>query len=122
MISNVREGTYTKKNHKRLKLYIASTGKGEFIVGLTKDQARLDSKAGEFIGFISHVNIFNKAFDSNVITWMSHGCGENILNAIIPWSQFIYGFLGDVNIQRPASCTDKEGGYLRECFQNTSYI
>ncbi|KAJ7371684.1 Domain abundant in complement control protein, SUSHI repeat, short complement-like repeat (SCR) [Desmophyllum pertusum] len=84
-------------------------GKGEFIVGLTKDQARLDSKAGEFIGFISHVNIFNKAFDSNVITWMSHGCGENILNAIIPWSQFIYGFLGDVNIQRPASCTDKEG-------------
>ncbi|XP_078372311.1 uncharacterized protein LOC144655983 isoform X2 [Oculina patagonica] len=84
-------------------------GKGEFIVGLTKDQARLDNKAGEFIGSISAVNMFNMALDSSVITWMSHGCGENLANAILPWSQFVSSFVGDVNIQRPALCTDSAG-------------
>ncbi|PFX21360.1 G-protein coupled receptor GRL101 [Stylophora pistillata] len=83
-------------------------GQGEFVVGLTKDQAKLDSQAGEFIGIISHVNIFNHFLDYYVITWMSHGCGEDLMNAIVPWSQFTYGFTGHVNIQRPATCTDSE--------------
>jgi len=45
----------------------------------------------------------------SVIFWMMHGCGENIANAILPWSQFIDGFVGDVDIQRPALCRDSEG-------------
>ena len=91
------------------KLHIASTGKGEFIIGLTKDQARLDNRAGEFIGSISSVNMFNMVLDSSVIFWMMHGCGEKIANAILPWSQFIDGFVGDVDIERPALCRDSEG-------------
>ncbi len=61
------------------------------------------------------------ALDSTVITWMSHGCGENLANAILPWSQFVSSFVGDVTIQRPALCTDSEGGYSRQYSQNTSY-
>lgn len=91
-------------------LNIVLTGKGEFIIALTKDQAGLDDKAGEFIGSISSVNMFNKVLDRSVIFWMMHGCGENIANAILPWSQFIDGFVGDVDIQRPALCRDSEGG------------
>lgn len=82
---------------------------------MTQDQARLDPKAGEFIGSISYVNVFDVALDSSVITWMSHGCGESLVNAILPWSQFISGFVGDVDIQRPALCTDSEGEYICQC-------
>lgn len=96
-------------------LHIDSTGKGEFIVGLNKDQARLDDKAGEFIGSISSVNMFNVVLDRSVIFWMMHGCGENIANAMFPWSQFIDGFVGDVEIQRPALCRDSEGLCIRQC-------
>ena len=96
-----------------------STGNGQFIVGLTQDQAKLDPKAGEFIGSISYVNVFDVALDSTVITWMSHGCGESLVNAILPWSQFISGFVGDVDIQRPALCRDSEGEYIQKCLENT---
>lgn len=89
------------------------------MVGLTKDQAKLDSKAGEFIGIISHVNIFHTFLDNHVITWMSHGCGEDLMNTIVPWSQFTYGFIGDVNIQRPMTCRDNEGWCIK-LFLNTS--
>ena len=89
--------------------HVVSTGGGEFIIGLTKDQARLDDKAGEFIGSISSVNMFSMVLHRSVIFWMMHGCGENIANAILPWSQFIDGFVGDVDIQRPALCRDSEG-------------
>jgi len=40
---------------------------------------------------------------------MSHGCGENLVNVILPWSQFIAGLVGDVKVQRPAMCVDAEG-------------
>ena len=86
-----------------------STGKGEFVVGLTNDQAKLVSKAGEFIGIISHVNIFDEFFDQHVITWMSHGCGEDPMNPIFRWSQFKNGLTGDVEIQRTTTCRDSEG-------------
>jgi len=78
-------------------------------VGLTEDQAKEDPRAGQFIGLISYVNIFNKALDSKVITWMSHGCGGNLVNVILPWSQLIAGLVGDVKVQRPAMCVDAEG-------------
>ena len=97
------------------KLNIVSTGKGEFVIGLTKDQTRSDDRAGEFIGSISSVNMFNMVLDRSIIFWMMHGCGENIANAILPWSQFIDGFVGDVDIQRPALCRDSEGWCIRQC-------
>jgi len=96
-------------NKYQLTLFLLSTGRGEFIVGLTEDQAKIDPRAGQFIGLISYVNIFNKALDSTVITWMSHGCGGNILNAMLPWSQFVNGLVGDVKVQKPAMCVDTEG-------------
>ena len=40
---------------------------------------------------------------------MSHGCGENLVNVILPWSQLIAGLVGDVKVQRPAMCVDAEG-------------
>ena len=44
---------------------------------------------------------------------MSHGCGEDFSHAIFaviyPWSQFINGIVGDVNVENPASCADHEG-------------
>ena len=90
-------------------LHLPSTGRGDLIVGLTRELAKEEPTAGQFIGLISYVNIFNSALDSSVISWMSHGCGENLLNAIVPWSQFIDGFVGDIKVQRPALCTDNEG-------------
>lgn len=81
---------------------------------MTEQQARRDPRAGQFIGVISSVNIFNKAFDRSVIWWMSHGCGENLLKAIMPWSQFYKGFVGDIKVQRPATCADAEGEHLRK--------
>ena len=86
---------------------------GELIIGLTEDLAKQVPKAGQFIGLISHVNIFDKALDIKKIEWMSHGCGEDfshaIFPAIYPWSQFINGIVGDVNVENPASCADHEG-------------
>lgn len=79
-------------------LYIDLIGKGEFIVGLIKDQVRLDDKVGEFIGLISLVNMFNVVFDCSVIFWMMYGCGENIVNVMFFWLQFVDGFVGDVEI------------------------
>ena len=44
---------------------------------------------------------------------MSHGCGDDFSQAIFPviypWSQFINGIVGDVNVEKPASCADHEG-------------
>ena len=89
------------------------TGGGEFIIGLTEDLAKQDPKAGQFIGQISHVNIFDKALDKKTIEWMSHGCGEDFSHAIFPpifpWSRFINGTVGEVNVERPTSCADSEG-------------
>ena len=86
---------------------------GELIIGLTEDLAKQVPKAGQFIGLISHVNIFDKALDIKKIEWMSHGCGEDFSHAIFPviypWSQFINGIVGDVNVDRPTSCADREG-------------
>ena len=88
---------------------LCSTGRGEFIVGLTEDLAKQDLQAGQFIGLISHVNIFDKALDSQDIKWMSQGCGKDVLLAILPWSQFIDGVVGDVKVEKPALCADPEG-------------
>ena len=91
-------------------LTLCSTGKGEFIVGLTEDLTKQDPQAGQFIGLISHVNIFNKALDSEDIKWMSHGCGKDVFVAIFPWSQFMNSVVGDVKkVEKPASCADPEG-------------
>ena len=87
-----------------------STGRGEFIVAVTEEQSKVDHRAGQFIGLISYVNIFNQELDSSVITWMSQGCGVILLNAIIPWSEFKNGIVGNVTVQNPALCTDNEGG------------
>ena len=89
-----------------------STGGGDFIVGLTKEQVVLDPLAGEFIGSISHVHVFSKALGQAVVNWMLHGCGGIIFNAIVPWSKFSDCFVGNVTIQRPAQCADVEGNYL----------
>ena len=88
---------------------LCSTGRGEFIVGLTEDLAKQDLQAGQFIGLISHVNIFDNALDSQDIKWMSQGCGKDVLLAILPWSQFIDGVVGDVKVEKPALCADPEG-------------
>ena len=90
--------------------FLSSIGRGEFIIGVTEEQSNVDPKAGQFIGLISYVNIFNKYLDSSVIKWMSQGCGVNLLNAIIPWSHFKNNIVGDVKVQKPALCTDNEGG------------
>ena len=101
----------------KILLSLCSTGGGEFIVGLTEDLAKEDPKAGQFIGLISHVNIFNKALDRKDIEWMSDGCGEDFSPTILPWSQFINGLVGDVKVEKPASCADFEGdvrsGFLK---------
>lgn len=89
--------------------FLPSTGGGDFIVGITEDQAKLDSVAGQFIGTISHVNIFNKVLDSGMIKWMSHGCNEIPLDILIPWSHFKQGFVKNVRITKEASCADNEG-------------
>ena len=75
--------------------------------------AKEDPQAGQFIGLISHVNIFDKALDREEIEWMSHGCGKDFSHAIFPviypWSQLIKGFVGDVKDEKPALCADREG-------------
>ena len=75
--------------------------------------AKEDPQAGQFIGLISHVNIFKKALDREEIEWMSHGCGADFSHAIFPviypWSQLITGFVGDVKDKKPALCADREG-------------
>ena len=94
---------------KNLTATLCSTGGGEFIIGLTEDLAKEDPQAGQFIGLISHVNIFKTALDREEIEWMSHGCGKDFSHAIYPWSQFIKGFVGDVKNEKPALCADREG-------------
>ncbi|CAH3185718.1 unnamed protein product, partial [Porites evermanni] len=95
-------------------------GGGEFVVGLTEDLAKEDPQAGQFIGLISHVNIFKKALDRQEIEWMSHGCGKDFSHAIYPWSQFIKGFVGDVKDEKPALCADREGYRFMVFNNNTS--
>ena len=101
----------------KILLSLCSAGGGQFVVGLTEDLAKDDPKAGQFIGLISHVNIFSKALDRNDIKWMSHGCGEDFSRAIFPWSQFMNGLVGDVKVEKPALCADGEGdvrsGFLK---------
>lgn len=99
-----------KKKESNEHWYLSSTGRGEFIVGVTEEQTKVDHRAGQFIGLISYVNIFNKYLDSSAIKWMSQGCGLNPLNAIISWSHFKNNIVGDVNVQKPALCLDNEGG------------
>ena len=94
---------------KNLMFTLCSIGRGEFIVGLTEDLVKQELQAGQFIGLISHVNIFDKALDSEDIKWMSQGCGKDVLLAIFPWSQFIDGVVGDVKVEKPALCADPEG-------------
>ena len=102
-------------------LSLRSAGGGEFIVGLTENLAKENPKAGQFIGLISHVNIFNNALDRKDIKWMSHGCGEDFSRAIFPWSQFINGLVGDVKVEKPALCADREGDVRSGFFQVTTY-
>ena len=41
---------------------------------------------------------------------MSHGCGKGVLlGLLLPWSQFITGVVGEVNVENPALCADHEG-------------
>ena len=106
----------------KILMSLCSTGGGEFIVGLTRDLAKEDPKAGQFIGLISHVKIFNKALDRKDIKWMSHGCGEDFSRAIFPWSQFMNGLVGDVKVEKPALCADWEGDVRSgSFFQVTTY-
>ena len=93
----------------KILLSLCSTGGGQFIVGLTEDLAKEDPKAGQFIGLISYVNIFNKALDRKDMKWMSLSCGEDFSRAIFPWSQFINSLVGDVKVQKPALCADFKG-------------
>ena len=101
----------------KILLSLCSAGGGQFIVGLTEDLAKEDPQAGQFIGLISHVNIFNKPLDRKDIKWMSHGCGEDFSRAIFPWSRFMNGLVGDVKVEKPALCADREGdvrsGFLK---------
>ena len=92
---------------------LPSTGGGEFIVGLTEDLAKVESVAGQFIGTISQVNVFNKVLDSSMLKWMSHGCNEIPMDVLIPWSHFKQGFVADVKITKEASCADNEGRWLK---------
>ena len=111
-LKETKKFTVSKKANEASKNFmftLCSTGRGEFIVGLTEDLAKQDLQAGQFIGLISHVNIFNKALDSQDIKWMSQGCGKDVLLAILPWSQFIDGVVGDVKVEKPALCADPEG-------------
>ena len=93
----------------KILLSLCSTGGGQFIVGLTEDLAKEDPKAGQFIGLISYVNIFNKALDREDIERISLSCGEDFSRAIFPWSQFINSLVGDVKVQKPALCADFKG-------------
>ena len=111
-LKETKKFTVSKKANEASKNFmftLCSTGRGEFIVGLTEDLARQDLQAGQFIGLISHVNIFDKALDSQDIKWMSQGCGKDVLLAILPWPQFIDGVVGDVKVEKPALCADPEG-------------
>ena len=111
-LKETKKFTVSKKANEASKNFmftLCSTGRGEFIVGLTEDLAKQDLQAGQFIGLISHVNIFKKALDSEDIKWMSQGCGKDVLLAILPWSQFIDGVVGDVKVEKPALCADPEG-------------
>ena len=111
-LKETKKFTVSKKANEASKNFmftLCSTGRGEFIVGLTEDLAKQDLQAGQFIGLISHVNIFDKALDSEDIKWMSQGCGKDVLLAIFPWSQFIDGVVGDVKVEKPALCADPEG-------------
>ena len=111
-LQETKKFTVSKKANEASKNFmftLCSTGRGEFIVGLTEDLAKQDLQAGQFIGLISHVNIFDKALDSQDIKWMSQGCGKDVLLAILPWSQFIDGVVGDVKVEKPALCADAEG-------------
>ena len=111
-LKETKKFTVSKKANEASKNFmftLCSTGRGEFIVGLTEDLAKQDLQAGQFIGLISHVNIFDKALDSQDIKWMSQGCGRDVLLAILPWSQFIDGVVGDVKVEKPALCADPEG-------------
>ena len=111
-LKETKKFTVSKKANEASKNFmftLCSTGRGEFIVGLTEDLAKQDLQAGQFIGLISHVNIFDKALDSQDIKWMSQGCGKDVLLAILPWSQFIDGVVGDVKVEKPALCADPEG-------------
>ena len=111
-LKETKKFTVSKKANEASKNFmftLCSTGRGEFIVGLTEDLAKQELQAGQFIGLISHVNIFDKALDSEDIKWMSQGCGKDVLLAIFPWSQFIDGVVGDVKVEKPALCADPEG-------------
>ena len=111
-LKETKKFTVSKKANEASKNFmftLCSTGRGEFIVGLTEDLAKQELQAGQFIGLISHVNIFDKALDSQDIKWMSQGCGKDVLLAILPWSQFIDGVVGDVKVEKPALCADPEG-------------
>ena len=111
-LKETKKFTVSKKANEASKNFmftLCSTGRGEFIVGLTEDLAKQDLQAGQFIGLISHVNIFDKALDSEDIKWMSQGCGKDVLLAIFPWSQFIDGVVGDVKVEKPVLCADPEG-------------
>ena len=111
-LKETKKFTVSKKANEASKNFmftLCSTGRGEFIVGLTEDLAKQDLQAGQFIGLISHVNIFDKALDSQDIKWMSQGCGKDVLLAILPWSQFIDGVVGDVKVEKSALCADPEG-------------
>ena len=111
-LKETKKFTVSKKANEASKNFmftLCSTGRGEFIVGLTEDLAKQDLQAGQFIGLISHVNIFDKALDSEDIKWMSQGCGKDVLLAIFPWSHFIDGVVGDVKVEKPALCADPEG-------------
>ena len=111
-LQETKKFTVSKKANEASKNFmftLCSTGRGEFIVGLTEDLAKQELQAGQFIGLISHVNIFDKALDSEDIKWMSQGCGKDVLLAIFPWSQFIDGVVGDVKVEKPALCADPEG-------------
>ena len=111
-LKETKKFTVSKKANEASKNFmftLCSTGRGEFIVGLTEDLAKQELQAGQFIGLISHVNIFDKALDREDIKWMSQGCGKDVLLAIFPWSQFIDGVVGDVKVEKPALCADPEG-------------
>ena len=111
-LKETKKFTVSKKANEASKNFmftLCSTGRGEFIVGLTEDLAKQELQAGQFIGLISHVNIFDKALDSEDIKWMSQGCGKDVLLAIFPWSQFIDGVVGDVKVEKSALCADPEG-------------
>ena len=84
-------------------------GNGEFIVGMSNENKKLHNIGDEFIGTISHFNIWDKFMNMQDLRRMQHGCGGRFHEAIKPWAEVLNHTVGLQDIRRPSTCKDEDG-------------